>query len=68
MKYDGMKLPCGGVAYLDADSSIYAYRCEVCMSVVGSIGMPRSCKREMDKWDLMKKLGGQGWDYFEEVE
>jgi hypothetical protein len=30
--------------------------------------MPRDCKHEMDKWDLMKKLGGEGWDYFEGVE
>ena len=67
LKYDPMPLPCGGTAYFDEDSGI-SYRCEVCFAVVGSIGMPSSCKREMDKWDLMKKLGGQGWDYLAEAE
>ena len=62
-----MRLPCGGVAYFDESSGI-SYRCEHCMAVVGSIGMPSECKREMDKWDLIEKLGGKGWDYLEEHE
>jgi hypothetical protein len=62
-----MPLPCGGIAYFDEASGI-SYRCETCMAVVGSVGMPRSCKHEMDKWDLMQKLGGKGWDYLAEVE
>lgn len=57
-----MKLPCGGIAYYDENSGI-SYRCGHCMAVVGSVGMPSECKREMDKWDLMEKLGGKGWDY-----
>ena len=59
---DLMKLPCGGIAYYDENSGI-SYRCGHCMAVVGSVGMPSECKREMDKWDLMEKLGGKGWDY-----
>ena len=64
-QYDPMRLPCGGTAYFDESSGI-SYRCE-CGAVVGSIGMPQECKHEMDKWDLMKKLGGKGWDYLEEA-
>ena len=60
--YDPMHLPCGGTAYWDEGSGI-SYRCE-CGSVVGSIGMPQSCKDEAQKYDNWKKLGGKGWDYF----
>lgn len=60
--YDPMNLPCGGTAYWDESSGI-SYRCE-CGAVVGSIGMPQSCKDEATKWDNWKKLGGEGWDYF----
>jgi hypothetical protein len=66
-KLDPMKLPCGGVAWPDPDSSIHAYRCEVCMAVVGSIGQSQSCKDEAQKYDNWEKLGGKGWDYFQEV-
>lgn len=59
-------LPCGGIAYFDELSGI-GYRCE-CGAVVGSIGMPAKCKTEMDKWDLLRKLGGKGWDYLAEVD
>lgn len=57
-----MYLPCGGVAYFDPDSGI-SYRCETCFAVVGSVGQPRSCKEEAQKYDAWKELGGQGWDY-----
>jgi hypothetical protein len=57
-----MYLPCGGVAYFDPDSGI-SYRCETCFAVVGSMGQPRSCKEEAQKYDAWKELGGQGWDY-----
>ena len=60
--YDTMRLPCGGKAYFDVDSGI-SYRCEVCMSVVGSVGQPQHCKDEMTKYDNWEKLGGKGWDY-----
>ncbi len=59
---DPMHLPCGGTAYFDEDSGI-SYRCEDCMSVVGSIGQPQHCKEETDKWEAWEKLGGKGWDY-----
>ena len=62
-----MNLPCGGVASWDESSGI-SYRCELCGAVVGSIGMPKSCKDEADKWDNWAKLGGKEWDYFHETE
>lgn len=62
---DYMVMPCGGVAYYDENSGI-SFRCGHCMAVVGSVAMPKECKREMDKWELIKMLGGQGWDYFAE--
>lgn len=64
--YDPMSLPCGGTAYFDVDSGI-SYRCE-CGAVVGSIGMPQSCKDEADKWRAWEALGGKGWDYLAEAE
>ena len=46
------------------ESSGISYRCEDCMAVVGSIGQPRSCKEEAQKWDALKLLGSkQEWDY-----
>ena len=56
-------MPCGGTAYYDLESSCYSYRCATCFAVVGSIGMPRSCKEERDKWNSFEVLGGHGWDY-----
>lgn len=41
-------LPCGGVPYFDHDSG-YAYRCDACMAVIGSVGMPTACKEAYDK-------------------
>ena len=51
-------LPCGGAAYFDQDSGI-SYRCETCFAVVGSIGMPRSCKEEFDKEKMIAILAGK---------
>lgn len=62
-EYPPMRLPCGGIAYIDNESTCYSYRCGTCFAVVGSMGMARSCKEEIDKYDLWKKLGGVGWDY-----
>ena len=64
---DLMKLPCGGNAYLDPDSSCHSYRCMDCFAVVGSIGQPQSCKEEAKKYEVIELLGGKGWDYFAEV-
>jgi hypothetical protein len=61
-----IKLPCGGTAYFDHGSGI-SYRCE-CGATVGSIGMPKHCQEEAEKWDNWKTLGGEGWDYFTEIE
>jgi hypothetical protein len=57
-----MYLPCGGVAYFDQDSGI-SYRCETCFAVVGSVGQPRSCKEETDKWEAYESAGMWKWDY-----
>jgi hypothetical protein len=59
-------LPCGGLAFFDEASGI-SYRCE-CGAVVGSMGMPAHCKEEADKWEVQKALGGNGWDYFAEID
>ena len=63
---DPIRLPCGGVAYFDHGSGI-SYRCE-CGATVGSIGMPQHCREEAEKWDMIKALGGEGWDYLAEIE
>lgn len=61
-----MYLPCGGIAHFDKSSGI-SYRCEECMAVVGSVGMPRSCKNEIEKYDNWEELGGKGWDYYKDA-
>jgi hypothetical protein len=55
-------LPCGSTAYFDHDSGI-SYRCESCFAVVGSVGQPRSCKEEAQKYEAWEAIGGKGWDY-----
>lgn len=57
-----IKLPCGGIASFDEASGI-SYRCHTCMAVVGSMGQPDECKEEARKYDMMKALGGRGWDF-----
>ena len=65
-KLPRIHLPCGGIASFDESSGI-SYRCEVCMAVVGSIGQTERCKEEAEKYDLIKALGGQGWEYYEHI-
>ena len=57
-----MYLPCGGRAVFDVPSGC-AHRCEDCMAVVGSVGQPRRCKEEAQKYENWEVLGGKGWDY-----
>jgi len=57
-----MYLPCGGEANFDHGSGC-SYRCEHCMATVGSIGQPRSCKEEADKWEAYERAGMWRWDY-----
>mgnify|MGYP006282751199 CR=1 FL=1 len=52
-------LPCGGVPVFDEGSG-YSYRCDACGAVVGSLGMPATCKEawheEMEKemmWEVL---------------
>lgn len=59
---DSIKLPCGGIAHFDSSSG-FCYRCETCMTVVGSIGQPKSCQDEAQKWKNWVSIGGQEWDY-----
>lgn len=40
-------LPCGGTPQFDHGSG-HAYRCDNCFAVIGSIGMPKSCKEALD--------------------
>jgi hypothetical protein len=57
-------LPCGGHAVFDHSSGC-SYRCLDCLATIGSIGQPRSCKEQAEKYDRWKELGGAGWDYTE---
>ena len=59
-----INLPCGGTALFDEGAG-FGYRCEDCMAVVGSIGMPRACKSELDKYEkVLPALGSKvKWDY-----
>ena len=34
---------CGWTAFLDYDASYPAYRCENCLTIYGSVGMPDFC-------------------------
>jgi len=58
-----MYLPCGGKAVFDHDAG-YGYRCMGCMAVVGSMGQPKHCREEAQKYEAWEKLGGNGWEYF----
>lgn len=51
-------LECGAVASFDVESGI-SYRCNTCFAVVGSIGMPRSCKDLYDMINVVDKLKGK---------
>ena len=57
-KQTRIELLCGNRAYLDPDSSIGAYICETCMTVVFSSGMPKQCKELYEKekvWETLSK-------------
>jgi len=54
--FDGTVVPerlpiqtCGGTPYFDHDSG-YAYRCDSCNAVIGSVGQSDQCK-ELNKKD-----------------
>lgn len=57
-----IKLPCGSTATFDSSSGI-SYVCDRCFCVVGSVSQPRECVNEEKRHDLIKSLGGKGWDY-----
>jgi hypothetical protein len=52
-----IELLCGATAHFDTDSGI-SYRCDRCMAVVGSIGMPNDCKELYDMEECVRKLKG----------
>mgnify|MGYP003650847264 CR=1 FL=1 len=52
-------LPCAAVAYQEE----FCYRCISCYAVVGSIGQPKECREESEKYKTLESLGGKGWDY-----
>lgn len=54
---DPQVLPCGNIAYFDYGSGC-AHRCEHCMAVLGSVGMPRECKQLQDMEKVVAKLKG----------
>ena len=49
---------CGNTAYFDYESGI-SYRCDTCLAVLGSIGMPRECKELYDMEEVVSKLKGR---------
>jgi hypothetical protein len=57
-------LPCGSRATFDHSNGM-SYRCDDCMAIVGSIGMPGECRSEMDKYEkVLPALGSKvRWDY-----
>lgn len=62
-----ISLACGATACFDHESGI-SYRCMDCFAVIGSVGMPQRCKDEEQKWKNWESLGGEGWDYFKDLE
>ncbi len=60
--YKPIHLPCGGVAYFEVESGI-SYRCEMCMAVVGSVGMPSYCRDEYRKTEMLDILAGEQKGY-----
>ncbi len=65
---DKMFLPCGSTAYYDEESTCHSYRCKNCLAVVGSMGMPKHCQDQAEKYQVLAALGGQGWEYFPAAE
>ena len=55
---DPIPLPCGGTAYWDESSGI-SYRCDTCMAVLGSIGMPSQCRQAYRDMELLDVIAGK---------
>jgi hypothetical protein len=54
---ENITLLCGATAYFDVGSGI-GHRCDSCGAVIGSGGMPRSCKQLYDMEKVVDKLKG----------
>lgn len=57
-QFPPQELLCGSTSYFDVASGI-SYRCDTCMAVVGSIGMPPECKELYDMEKVVNKLSGK---------
>ena len=57
-----IKLPCGGTAYFEEDTSC-SYRCTNCYAVIGSIAQSKECKDAAQMYANWEALGGEGWCY-----
>ncbi len=57
MNHKPIELLCGSTAVFDVDSMM-GYRCTECFAMVGSMGMPPSCKDLYDQADVIDKLRG----------
>ena len=55
-------LPCGAMANFDYGSGI-SHRCTTCFATIGSTEMPAKCRQDIEKYELLEKLGGKRWDY-----
>lgn len=58
--------PCGSRAKFSRGD--IAYVCTKCKGVWDTESMPASCRDEMHKWDEIQALGGEGWDFFQDLE
>ena len=65
---DWMRLPCGGVAFYDEPNYGVNYFCAQCECIVSDSTVPEQCRNEEKKWQLIKLLGGKGWDYFADLD
>ena len=57
-EFETIELLCGATASFDHSSGI-SYRCNTCLAVVGSMGMPRECKKLYDMEKVVRKLKGK---------
>ena len=53
------RMKCGGTPRFDYDSG-YAYRCDACFAVIGSMGQPRSCVEINGGSGTHEENGGRG--------
>ncbi len=57
-------LPCGGVAYFDSG----LYVCNKCGNPIRTKHVPKDCQEMMDKYEVLRQLGGTYWNYIKGCE